>query len=251
MTKLKLALALLVAICFFSGSVATWRSPDVQAQQPDPKANGAGVKKDEPKKPDPFVSLKDKLKMHEAEIAKIRADMLKEIAAEESKVDEAIKKAKAAKSGADQIKAQQDKFQLGKLRHDVELRFRIPSDKASTKPAPGGPLGCDLKEPNSTLAAQLNLPKGKGLIVTKVFEGRPADKAGIKAHDVLLKLAGSEVPDNPKNFYRQLEAKWPAGPVEAVILREGKQQTVTITMPPAPAAAKTAKTKKPGDEGEY
>jgi S1-C subfamily serine protease len=62
----------------------------------------------------------------------------------------------------------------------------------------------------------------------------PAAKAGLKAHDVLVEIDGKAVPDNVREFAQmvgQLKAKTP---VDAVVIRKGKQETVKgLSLPEA------------------
>src|SRR4051794_6393722 len=44
-------------------------------------------------------------------------------------------------------------------------------------------LGADLGMPGATLAHQLDLPRGQGLVVHAIVANSAADKAGLKKHD--------------------------------------------------------------------
>jgi hypothetical protein len=99
-------------------------------------------------------------------------------------------------------------------------------------------LGARLEKPGETLIEQLDLPRGQGLVVRDVETDSAAAKAGIKAHDVLLELNGKPVPDDPRELARQLDDVKADTPVDAVVLRKGKRETVKgLTLPEAPAAA--------------
>lgn len=72
----------------------------------------------------------------------------------------------------------------------------------------------------------------KGALVSTVFEGAPAEKAGVQAGDLLLSLGGRPVdvqyPVQMPDFYR-LASDLPIDEsVEAAILRDGKEMTVTL-----------------------
>ncbi len=81
----------------------------------------------------------------------------------------------------------------------------------------------------------------RGILVSNVLEGTPAHSAGLKPGDVILALAGQEVTarfreDIPifNQFVADLE---PNKPVEAKILRDGKELTLTITPAERPKAS--------------
>jgi beta-lactamase regulating signal transducer with metallopeptidase domain len=116
-------------------------------------------------------------------------------------------------------------------------------------PAPGFPgsarrlphdlrLGVQVKSPSPTLVDQLDLPKGQGLVVEEVLPESAAAKAGIKPHDVLLEINGKAVPDKGEELAKLLEGVAAKKPVEAVVLRKGKKETVKgLTLPEPRAAA--------------
>jgi hypothetical protein len=100
-----------------------------------------------------------------------------------------------------------------------------------------GRLGARVQKPSATLAEQLDLPKGQGLVVEDVQADSAAAKAGIKAHDILLELNGKPVPDGVQELAKALEDIKPDTPVEAVVLRKGKRETIKgLSLPEAKAA---------------
>jgi Zn-dependent protease with chaperone function len=100
-----------------------------------------------------------------------------------------------------------------------------------------GRLGVMVRPPSETLTEQLDLPKGQGLVVESVQADSAAAKAGLKPHDVLLELNGKAVPDDPREFVKQLNDVKANTAVDAVVLRKGKKETVKgLTLPEAKAA---------------
>jgi serine protease Do len=76
-------------------------------------------------------------------------------------------------------------------------------------------------------------PESKGVLISDVLPGAPADKAGMKSGDVLVSLGGNEVSVRvPEELplFNQLVAALPIGqPVEAVVERGGKRLTLQAT----------------------
>ena len=101
-----------------------------------------------------------------------------------------------------------------------------------------GRLGAMVEVPSPTIVDQLDLPNDQGLIVADVVPDSAAAKAGVKlAHDILLELDGKAVPNKPEEFVKQLEQIKANKPVDAVVMRKGKKETVRgLSLPEAPKA---------------
>ena len=92
-----------------------------------------------------------------------------------------------------------------------------------------GWLGVGIQDLTPELADYYGLKEEKGVLVTQVFEGDPADKAGIKVNDVIL-----SVDDEPVSTGRELSSMIANTPVghrtQVDLIRDGKQKTVTVTL---------------------
>jgi len=99
-----------------------------------------------------------------------------------------------------------------------------------------GYLGVIVGPLNTSLAQQLQLPSNTGAIVRDVQLGGPADTAGLKVRDVIVRLADREVAD--PGGLRNLAASLDVGArVPLTYYREGKAHTIKVTideLPPAP-----------------
>ncbi len=80
------------------------------------------------------------------------------------------------------------------------------------------------------LAAQYDLPVQQGVYVTAVGPGSPADEAGSQAGDFITSLGGQEI--NAENSFQELLLfnHEPGEMVDVVIVREGEEQTVQVTL---------------------
>jgi hypothetical protein len=109
-------------------------------------------------------------------------------------------------------------------------------------------FGVRLDKPTDALTDQLDLPKGRGLVVGAPPADSAAAKAGLKAHDILLELNGKPVPSDAREFAKLLEDIKPNAPVDAVVMRKGKKETVKgLTLPEAkPAVAPRFRILGPG-----
>jgi len=90
-----------------------------------------------------------------------------------------------------------------------------------------GWLGVGIQDLTPELVEYYGFKEKKGVLVAQVFEGDPADKAGIKAKDVIVEIDGQ-----PVNSSRELTATIALIPVgkktPITILREGKEKTVHV-----------------------
>jgi serine protease Do len=90
-----------------------------------------------------------------------------------------------------------------------------------------GWLGVSIQDLSPDLAEYYGVKDGKGALVGEVFEGDPADKAGIKPKDVIIEVDGDNIEDS-----RQLSQKVAGIPVGEKItlkvVRDGKERTFTV-----------------------
>jgi serine protease Do len=92
-----------------------------------------------------------------------------------------------------------------------------------------GWLGVAFQPLTSDLAAGLGLNDAKGALIASVTTGGPADKAGIKSGDVVLKYNGIEI--DQKHRLPVMVADTPLGKkVPVVVLRKGTPRTVSVTI---------------------
>lgn len=101
-------------------------------------------------------------------------------------------------------------------------------------------LGAAVSKPSETVVEQLNLPRGQGLVLDRVEENSAAGKAGLKAHDILLELAGKPVSNNPAELVQQLQGIKADQAIEAVVLRKGAKETVKNLLLPEAKPAQPA-----------
>jgi membrane-associated protease RseP (regulator of RpoE activity) len=102
-------------------------------------------------------------------------------------------------------------------------------------------LGAKLRIPSATLVDQLDLPKDQGMVIEEVGPNSPAAKAGLKANDILLELAGKSVLSKPEEFTKLVAGIKAETPIEAVVLRKGRKETIKgLSLPEAKAVVKEA-----------
>jgi S1-C subfamily serine protease len=93
----------------------------------------------------------------------------------------------------------------------------------------GGAFGLTIRTLNEQLAGYFGAPKGQGVLVESVKKESPAEKAGIKAGDVLLKIG--ERPIESTRDVRRALRKYEGEKASVEVLRKGSRLTVTFDVP--------------------
>jgi C-terminal processing protease CtpA/Prc len=94
-----------------------------------------------------------------------------------------------------------------------------------------GRLGVRIESLNEDLASALGAPGKEGVLVLEVMKDTPAEKAGIKAGDVIIAVKDRGVTDseNLVKTIRELDGK-----VSITVSRKGSKRTVVAELEPAP-----------------
>ena len=109
-----------------------------------------------------------------------------------------------------------------------------------------GWLGVGIQDLTPELGEYYNIPDGKGALVTMVYEGDPAGKAGIQNKDVIVAVDGEAVASS--RDLTRLIAVTPVGKRTAVdLIRDGKKKTVYVTLGKRDEE-KLAELVQPGDQ---
>ena len=90
-------------------------------------------------------------------------------------------------------------------------------------------LGVETRPVDPALRSQLDLPKGIGLLVAAVAHGSPADKAGVKAFDVLHKLDNQLLVNAPQ-LVVLIQARKPGSKVTLTLIRKAKPLKLAATL---------------------
>jgi len=128
---------------------------------------------------------------------------------------------------------------LERIRKMMEQQGMSPLDLPALRATGPEPrLGAEVAAPGGALADQLDLPRGQGLVVNRLGPNSPAGKAGVKKYDILLELNGKAVPSKASEFAKLLSGIKADAPVDVVVLRKGKKETIKgLKLPEAKAAA--------------
>ncbi len=117
------------------------------------------------------------------------------------------------------------------------LGFAIPSSTAkkviedlkANKKVTRGWIGVTIQDVDENSAKALGLPEAGGALVGGVVPGDPADKAGIGAGDVILKVGDAKIASSD-DLLRAIAALKPNSTTSVTIWREGKTSDVNVTL---------------------
>jgi serine protease Do len=117
------------------------------------------------------------------------------------------------------------------------LSFAIPIDLAMNSVAQlkdkgrvtRGRIGVQITEVSKETAESFGLPKPMGALVNSVEKGGPADKGGVEAGDIIIKVDGREV-RSTSELPRIITMIRPGTKVTLSVWRKGAQRDLTVTI---------------------
>lgn len=83
------------------------------------------------------------------------------------------------------------------------------------------------------IARYYNLPVDRGVFVSKVVEDSPADRSGIVAGDIILRLDSAPV-YHIEDLLREMHLKKIGGKARLVVYRRGHEQTFEVALSKMP-----------------
>jgi serine protease Do len=96
-----------------------------------------------------------------------------------------------------------------------------------------GFIGVGLTDITPALQRALNLSVTKGAMVQDVSAASPAERAGLRAYDIVLEVEGREVLNN-EELIRDISARQPGSVARLEILRDGRRQTLPVKLAERP-----------------
>lgn len=109
----------------------------------------------------------------------------------------------------------------------------LPQLRTSGRVARGF-IGVGLTDLTPALQRALLLPVSRGAMVQDVSAGSPAERAGLRAYDIVLEVEGHPVQTNDE-LIRSIAARQPGSIARLVILRDGRRETMQVKLAERPA----------------
>ena len=88
-------------------------------------------------------------------------------------------------------------------------------------------LGISIAPVTEEIASRIGLARPHGAVVAELFEGGPADAAGMMPGDVIISFAGQEVKD-PSNLQHLVGAAAIGSPVRVTVFRSGRAIALSV-----------------------
>jgi len=139
----------------------------------------------------------------------------------------------------------------------VGIGFDIPADVAaqvskqliSTGKVTRGYIGAQVQDVTAEIAESIGL-KGKGALVADLTPGGPAEKAGLKAGDVVTRVNGQPI-ESATDLTRAVGLVHGGDAIRLSVLREGRPQEVTVRSGVRPSEDQLASNDtSPGGRGD-
>jgi serine protease DegQ len=92
-----------------------------------------------------------------------------------------------------------------------------------------GYIGVEPQDVTPELAQAFKLPRKDGAIIAGVMRGGPADKAGVRAGDILVEVEGKAIP-NTATMLNVIAQLAPGASSRFTFVRDGKEVEVPITV---------------------
>ena len=92
-----------------------------------------------------------------------------------------------------------------------------------------GWLGVAIQEVTPEIARAVGLKEHRGAMVTSVYAGDPADKAGIRPGDIILRIDGQDIADT-RALTRIIGSLKPESAVKVTVFRDGRSRSLTAVL---------------------
>jgi len=114
---------------------------------------------------------------------------------------------------------------------NIGIGFAIPANMArsvaeqliKSGKVERGYLGVSVQAVTSDIAANLGLKEARGVIVSNVERGSPAERAGLKQGDVITVINGTKIEDG-NSLRNVIASAGPGAEVTITVLRDGREQ---------------------------
>lgn len=109
------------------------------------------------------------------------------------------------------------------------LAKKVIDDLRADRKVSRGWLGVTIQDVDEATAKALGLPKASGALIGGVIPGQPAEKGGLEAGDVVLKINATDI-DNSDTLLRTVAEMRPSDTATITVWREGKTRELKVLL---------------------
>ena len=130
----------------------------------------------------------------------------------------------------------------------IHMAKNIADQLMDTGSIERGYLGVLPQDITPEMAEVFGLDEAKGVAIPQVTEGAAADKGGMESGDVVIEFDGEPV-ESARQFRNLVASRKPGRPLNIVVLRDGKRETLTVRLDKRPSRDELRQQQRPaGDE---
>ena len=112
-----------------------------------------------------------------------------------------------------------------------------------------GWLGVQIQSLTEDIAASLGFEEPHGALVGKLTDNSPAERAGMKVGDVIVKVNGDKIEDS-RDLARKIASLEPKSDADVTVVRDGSEQNITVRLGRFPGQKKLASLEQGKSDGE-
>jgi serine protease Do len=109
----------------------------------------------------------------------------------------------------------------------VNIAKRVMDDIIKYGKVSRGYLGVLIQDITPDFAKAMDLKEAKGAVITKVEKGSPADKAGLKEDDIVIRFNDKDI-ENSSELRNYVGLSRPGTKVTLTIIRNGKERRIKV-----------------------
>ncbi len=132
----------------------------------------------------------------------------------------------------------------------MEMAKAILGDLKARGKVTRGWLGISVQEVTDDLAKNMKLPDRGGALISDVFKGDPADKAGLKAGDVVTEINGKKVKDT-HDLLLMIASLRVGERISVKVLRDGAERTFPVVVEERTDSKEVARAKGRDDQRDF
>jgi len=111
----------------------------------------------------------------------------------------------------------------------INIAKQILQDLKDKGEVTRGWLGVAIQDVTPEIARAVGLEKASGAMVTDVYPGDPADRAGLKKGDIILRINNQDITD-PRSLTRLIGGLKPDEKISMVVFRDAKKFTISTRL---------------------